>query len=82
MRGDVRNLVLVALPPRIYPLSAWSACCAYSGMFPCFFGGFVCILFSVISNACIKRLRVCFGRMISSMNPSSAAWYGVANFSL
>jgi hypothetical protein len=33
----------------------------YSGMFPCFFGGFCFVLFWVSSNAWKSLKRVCFG---------------------
>ena len=38
----------------------------HSGMFPCFFGGFVSRLSASISSAAISRGRVSDGRMTSS----------------
>lgn len=46
---------------------------AYSGMLPCFFGGFLSRLPSKISSAWIKRLRVSCGRITASTYPRSAA---------
>src|SRR3954447_7846784 len=53
----------------------------YSGMLPCFFGGFLSRLFSRFFNAVISLRRVSRGRMTSSTKPRDAAMYGFANFS-
>ncbi len=46
---------------------------AYSGMFPCFFGGFFSRLVSSPASAAISFARVCLGRITSSTNPRDAA---------
>ena len=46
---------------------------AYSGMFPCFFGGFRSRLVSSAASAAMSFLRVCLGSITSSMNPRCAA---------
>src|SRR5207248_7435528 len=51
-----------------------------SGIFPCFFGGFLSRLFSRLRSAVISLRRVSRGWMTSSMNPRPAAIYGFANF--
>src|SRR5206468_5032394 len=45
----------------------------YSGIFPCFFGGFLSRLFLDMANAVISFRRVKRGSMISSIYPRSAA---------
>src|SRR5579864_1947496 len=45
----------------------------YSGIFPCFFGGFLSRLVCSISRASINFLRVSRGWMTASTNPRSAA---------
>jgi hypothetical protein len=45
----------------------------HSGIFPCFFGGFLSRLFSSISSAWISFLRVSRGWMTASTKPRSAA---------
>ena len=54
---------------------------AHSGMFPCLRAGIVSRFVPSIRSALIKRGRVSAGSITSSMNPRSAAMYGVANFS-
>ncbi len=46
---------------------------AHSGMFPCLRRGLSCRLFRSIRRLSATRLRVCSGRITSSINPSSAA---------
>jgi hypothetical protein len=50
----------------------------YSGIFPCFFGGFLSRLFSSMASAWISFFRVSRGWMMASTNPRSAATYGLA----
>ncbi len=52
----------------------------YSGMLPCFFGGFRSALFSSISSARTIFDRVCRGSITSSKKPRPAGMYGFANF--
>src|SRR5262245_35352729 len=52
-----------------------------SGMFPCFFGGFLSLLFSRLLSAAINLRRVVCGRITSSTNPRELAMYGLANLS-
>src|SRR4029453_8505718 len=54
---------------------------AHSGMFPGFRAGTVSRLVESIRSALIRRGRVSAGSITSSMNPRSAAMYGVANLS-
>ncbi|BAA30389.1 113aa long hypothetical protein [Pyrococcus horikoshii OT3] len=54
----------------------------HSGMFPCFFGGSLTLLFSKASRAMTIFALVSAGSMTSSMYPLAAATYGFANFSL
>ena len=58
-----------------------SALVPYSGIFPCFFGGFLSRLPSSISSAAISRRRVSWGAITASTYPRSAAIYGFANCS-
>jgi hypothetical protein len=46
---------------------------SYSGIFPCFFGGFLSRFVSSISSAWISFLRVSCGRITESTYPRSAA---------
>src|SRR5260370_881730 len=50
----------------------------YSGIFPCFFAGFLSRFVPSISSAWISFLRVSLGTMTESTNPRSAATYGFA----
>src|SRR6202035_1875607 len=50
----------------------------YSGMFPCFLGGFLSRLVSSIASAWINFLRVSRGWITASTNPRSATAYGLA----
>lgn len=54
---------------------------SYKGIFPCFRFGKSGTLFSSMLNALISFLLVSCGKITSSINPRSAARYGVANFS-
>src|ERR1051325_1252815 len=48
----------------------------HSGMFPCFFGGFMSHCFPITRGARISFERVCAGSITSSMNPRLAATNG------
>jgi hypothetical protein len=50
-------------------------------MLPCFLGGFLSRLVSSAASAVINLPRVSRGAITWSMNPCSAAMYGLANFS-
>src|SRR5688500_8842705 len=53
----------------------------HRGMLPCFLGGLRSRLVSNAASAALTLARVSRGWMTSSMNPRSAATYGLANFS-
>ncbi len=54
---------------------------SYSGMFPCFLGGFLSRLLPQLASAAMSLARVMRGWMISSMKPRDAAMNGLASFS-
>jgi len=56
-----------------YSAPANNSITGYSGIFPCFLGGFLSRLVPSISSAWISLLRVSRGWMTASTNPRSAA---------
>ena len=71
-----RELKMFGGPARTFLSPVAAADDSYSGMFPCFLGGFLARLFSSMSSAWISLRRVSRGRMTASRYPRSAAMYG------